>query len=44
MRDTKGMFHAKMGTIKYRNNKVKIKDRYGPNRRIRYYEEVTIIH
>ena len=36
IRDTKGTFHAKMNTIKDRNNKGTIKDRYGPNRRRRY--------
>ena len=30
MRDTKGTFHAKMSTIKYRNSM------YGPNRSRRY--------
>ena len=36
IRDTKETFHAKMSTIKDRNNKGTIKDRYGPNRRRRY--------
>jgi len=36
IRDTKKTFHAKMSTIKDRNNKGTIKDRYGPNRRRRY--------
>ena len=37
IRDTKGTFHAKMGSIKGRNS-------YGPNRNRRYYEEVARIH
>ena len=36
IRDTKGTFHAKMGTIKDRQ--------YGPNKNRRYYEEVARIH
>ena len=36
IRDTKGTFHAKMNTIKDRNNNGTIKDRYGPNSRRRY--------
>ena len=36
IRDTKGTFHAKMGTIKDK--------RYGPNRRRRDKEEVARIH
>ena len=36
IRDTKETFHAKMSTIKDRNNKGTIKDRYGPNGRRRY--------
>ena len=36
IRDTKETFHANISTIKDRNNKGTIKDRYGPNRRRRY--------
>ena len=38
VRDTKGAFHAEMGTIKDRNV------RYGPNRSRRDYKEVAKIH
>ena len=36
IRDTKGTFHAKMGSIKDRNEKKKTRKWYGPNRSRRY--------
>ena len=45
IRDTKGTFHAKMDTIKNRNEKKKKEQKWnGPNRSRRYQEEVARIH
>ena len=44
IRDTKGIFHAKMGTNKQTNKQKTHQKLYGPNRNRTYKQEVARLH